>query len=142
LYPSSSLSGRPRALPQPPSRWAPWLITVFIFFAVRLDFLLREGGLRHTTTDDVSHDGFVCHSAERSIHALAATAREQLQARLRRTDNAIEVRTAELKRSTKHGVEVTSGDYVWVETTERVEILAQRESRECGVTLASLEHWP
>jgi hypothetical protein len=47
-----------------------------------------------------------------------------------RTDTAIEVSLTELRRCTEDGVEVIGGEDVRVETIERVEILARRESRE------------
>jgi hypothetical protein len=47
-----------------------------------------------------------------------------------RTDTAIEVSSAELRRCTEDGVEVICGKDVRVEIIERVEILARRESRE------------
>jgi hypothetical protein len=107
----------------------PRLLTVFLFFAVSLGLLLHERGLRGTTVDDFGHDGVGFHSAKRPIRALAAAAREQLEVRLR-TDTTVEVSSAELRRSSEDDVEVTDGVDVWVETTEQVETLAQRELRE------------
>jgi hypothetical protein len=51
-------------------------------------------------------------------------------------DTAVEVSSAKLGRSTENGVEVAGGEDVLVETIERVEPLAGRESREvrCVVT--------